>query len=88
MKVTVEELQELSDQLSATAAELGQASQGAMQQVNALVNDGWTGAASSRFAELYAQWKQSSDDLTAALDGISAQLTLAASVHEAAEAAI
>lgn len=88
VKVTSEDVQALATALAAASSRIGGASEGAMHQVNAVVNDGWAGAASAQFAELFSQWRQSSDALLAALDGIGAQLTQAAAAYETTEESV
>ncbi|MFK4299856.1 WXG100 family type VII secretion target [Arthrobacter sp. GAS37] len=57
-------------------------------QVKALVDNDWTGVASTGFNELFDQFHRAGTDLKHALEGISTQLGQAARAYEETEHSI
>ncbi len=88
IKVTAEELNQLSSQLSATASSIQGESDGARGQVQGIVGAGWEGAASGQFSALFEQWNQSSAQLIEALTGISQLLGQAGNTYAETEASV
>lgn len=88
IKVTAEELQQLSAQLQTTAGSIQGESDGARGQVQALVGAGWEGAASAQFDALFQQWDTSAKQLIEALTGIGALLKQAGTTYEETEQAV
>jgi WXG100 family type VII secretion target len=86
IKVTSQDLHTVSGQLSAGSADIESRLGQLHAQVQALVDNGWQGSASSAFHELYQQWNTSAAQLKQALDGISRQLGSAATTYEQTEA--
>jgi len=85
IKVTSADLHSVSGQLSSGSADIEQRLQSLHAQVQGLVDNGWQGSASSAFGELYQQWHTSAGQLKQALDGISKQLSAAATTYEQTE---
>lgn len=85
IKVTPEQLQQLSGSVGRGSGEIaGQL--GVMSgAVAPLVGGDWAGAASAQFAQLWEQWQASARGLQQALDGISALLGQAGRAYEQAE---
>lgn len=88
IKVTAEELSQLSTQLSSTASSIQSESDTARNHVQGLVGAGWDGAASGQFAALFEQWNQSSAQLIEALTGISRLLAQAGTTYAETEAQV
>lgn len=88
LKVTAEELHQVSGQLTATAGNITSENARAMGLVNGLVGQGWEGAASGEFQRLFQQWKTSSDQLIESLNGISRLLTGAGTAYEDTEQSV
>lgn len=88
IKVTAEELQQLSGQLQSTAGSIQGESDTARSQVQALVGAGWEGAASSQFDALFQQWDTSAKQLIEALTGISTLLQQAGTTYEETEQSV
>lgn len=88
IRVTAEELQTISGQLTTTAANISSENQTAMAKVQGLVGSGWEGAASEQFNQLFTQWKQSADQIQQSLDGISRLLGKAGTTYTETEDAI
>ncbi|AZI58833.1 WXG100 family type VII secretion target [Nakamurella antarctica] len=85
IKVTSTELDAVSTQLTATSGDISTQLSSARGHVDGLVNEGWAGAASLSFKELYEEWNRSADQLKVALDGIAAQLKAAAKAYQDTE---
>ncbi len=79
IRVTPEQLQSVSSQLSSGAANIEGTLSQLASQVAPLGSD-WAGVAQARFHELWAEWQQSSKGIQEALQGIS-QLTAQASAN-------
>lgn len=88
IKVTAEELNQLSSQLTSTASSIQGESDGARGQVQGIVGAGWEGAASGQFSALFEQWNQSSAQLIEALTGISQLLGQAGNTYAETEASV
>lgn len=88
IKVTAEELSQLSAQLSATAGSIQGESDGARGQVQGIVGAGWEGAASGQFSALFEQWNTSSAQLIEALNGISQLLGQAGVAYSETESQV
>lgn len=88
IKVTAEELAQLSGQLTSTAGSIQAESDGARGQVSNVVGAGWEGAASGQFGALFEQWNQSSAQLIEALTGISQLLGQAGNTYAETEASV
>lgn len=88
IKVTAEELQRVAAHLQVTAAGIAGDNAHALALVNGVAREGWQGAASAQFMELFTQWKSSFEHLTDALTQISTQLEAGAAAYEAAETQI
>lgn len=88
LKVTAEELQQVSGQLSATASSISAENIRALGLVNGLVGQGWEGAASAQFDALFNQWKTSADSLLESLNGISTLLQGAGTAYSDTEASV
>ena len=85
IKVTLADLHSVSGQLSSGSADIESRLSSLHAQVQGLVDNGWQGSASSAFHELYQQWHTSAGQLKQALDGISKQLSSAATTYEQTE---
>jgi WXG100 family type VII secretion target len=85
IKVTAEELQQVSGQLGASAAAINDENSKALGLVNGLVGAGWEGAASSQFHTLFTEWKTGADQVQHALHGISQLLNKAGVAYAATE---
>lgn len=81
IRVTPEQLQSVSSQLSSGASNIESILSQLAAQVAPLGSD-WAGQAQARFHELWAEWQQSSRGIQDALQGI-AQLTAQASANYA-----
>ena len=79
IKVTPEQLQEVSGQLRHGASTIDSTLHTLENRVAPLGSD-WAGVAQSRFLELWAQWQRGARDVHHALTGI-AQLMQQAGVH-------
>ena len=79
IRVTPEQLQQVSSQLRAGAAQVDQIQAQLASNVAPLGSD-WAGVAQARFQELWAQWQRNARGLNDALNGIS-QLMQQASVN-------
>ena len=77
--VTPEQLQSVSGQLNAGAANIESTLSQLASQVAPLQSE-WQGVAQARFQELWAEWQRSSRGIQEALHGIS-QLTQQAAVN-------
>ena len=85
IKVTAEDLDSLSAQLTKAAGLIDSENQTAMSQVNGLVGAGWQGAASGQFQDLFNKWKSGADQVHQSLTGISQLLTQAATAYRDTE---
>jgi WXG100 family type VII secretion target len=88
IKVTAEQLQQVSGQLNSTASNISSENAAALSLVNGLVGEGWQGAASTQFDALFTQWKTSADQLLQSLQGISTLLSTAATQYADTEASL
>ena len=73
--VTPEQLQTLGGTCGRTAGDIRGAHGSLRSQLQPVVGSQWTGAAATRFAELYQQFDTSAASLTEALEGIGQLLT-------------
>lgn len=85
IKVTPEQLQQLSGSVSSGSADIAATLSGLHGQVGPLVGGEWAGAASSQFNALWQQWQQSARGLTEALAGMSSLLGQAGAAYAQAE---
>jgi WXG100 family type VII secretion target len=85
IKVTSADLHSVSGQLSTGSSDIESRLSTLNSQVQGLVDNGWQGAASGAFHELFTQWHTSAGQLKQALDGISKQLANAATTYEQTE---
>ncbi len=85
IKVTAEELHRVAAHLQVTAAGIAGDNAHALALVNGVAREGWQGAASAQFMELFTQWRASFEHLTDALAQISALLDSGATAYTAAE---
>ena len=86
IKVTSGDLHSVSGQLSSGSSDIESRLSTLHAQVQGLVDNGWQGSASGAFGDLYQQWHTSAGQLKHALDGISRQLSSAATTYEQTEA--
>jgi WXG100 family type VII secretion target len=88
IKVTPEQLQTLSHQVSVGSGEIDQ-QLGSLQNVVApLVGGDWAGQAQAQFNSLWDEWHRSATSLKQALDGISQLMTNAGTAYAQAEQSI
>ena len=80
-QVTPEELASLAGQLDTAATNINSESQAARDKVVA-IEGSWTGAASSQFQSLFAEWKNGADQVQEALAGISRLLRGAGEAYD------
>jgi WXG100 family type VII secretion target len=85
IKVTAEELGQVSGQLGASAASINDENSKALGLVNGLVGAGWEGAASAQFHTLFTEWKTGADQVQHALHGISQLLNKAGVAYATTE---
>ena len=85
LKVTAEELNTVATRLQTSSAQIADETAGSMGMVNGLVGQGWEGAASGQFSELFQQWKTSADQMQQALHGISDLLNNAGTLYAQTE---
>ena len=85
IKVTAEELAQVSGQLGTSATLINDENSKAVGQVNGLVGAGWEGAASTQFHTLFTQWKTGADQVQQALHGISQLLNKAGVAYSQTE---
>jgi WXG100 family type VII secretion target len=88
LKVTAEELHQVSSQLTSTASNITAENVQALGLVNGLVGQGWEGAASGQFDALFTQWKTSADKLIESLTGISQLLQGAGTAYAETEESV
>lgn len=84
-KTSPEELQRLAALLQATAAGIAGDNAHALALVNGVAREGWQGAASAQFLQLFTAWKQSFEHLIDALQQISVLLDSGAEHYASAE---
>jgi WXG100 family type VII secretion target len=85
IKVTADDLHNVSNQLNTAAQNINDANTSAMSQVNGLVGAGWEGAASAQFEALFTSWKAGSMQVQESLAGISQLLSGAGSAYQQTE---
>jgi len=77
IKVTAGDLESTASQLNSASQTIAETSQTAMNQVNALVGDGWVGGGSTAFQSAMAEWQQGATMVHDALATISGLVTSA-----------
>jgi ESAT-6 family protein len=87
IKVTPEQLQQVSGQLGTGASNIDSILAQLASQVAPLGSD-WAGVAQARFLELWAQWQRSGKSLHQALVGISQLMSNASANYSSTEQAI
>ena len=85
IRVTSEQLQSVSSQLTSGGTEVGQRLQHMESQVKALVDADWQGAASDSFRDLWDKWQRGARDVREALEGIAHMLGQAARTYQDTE---
>jgi WXG100 family type VII secretion target len=85
IRVTPEQLQAISAQLNAGAANIESINSQLQSQVAPLGSD-WAGTAQVRFQELWAEWQRSSRGIQEALHGISRLMGTASANYADTEA--
>ncbi|MBW3638378.1 MAG: WXG100 family type VII secretion target [Actinobacteria bacterium] len=85
IKVTPEQLQALSGQVSRGSGEIDGQLRGLGNTVAPLVGGDWAGAAQQRFTALWDEWQRSAQGLKHALDGISQLMNQAGTAYADAE---
>ena len=88
IKVTPEQLQALSGQVSRGSGEIDGQLRGLGNTVAPLVGGDWAGAAQQRFTALWDEWQRSAQGLKHALDGISQLMNQAGTAYADAETQI
>ncbi len=88
IKVTPEQLQALSAQVSRGSGEIEQQLGSLQGVVSPLVGGDWAGQAQAQFNALWDEWHRSATSLKQALDGISQLMTNAGSAYAQAEQSI
>ncbi len=88
IKVTPEQLQQLSGNVQRTAGDIDGSLSSLAGQIGPLVGGDWAGAASMQFNALWERWQRSAKDLNSALQGISQLLGNAGTAYAEAERAI
>lgn len=88
LRVTPDQLTQMSATVTATASETHEAHTILRGQLAPLFGADWTGQASAQFTELYGQFDQSASALSAALQGIGQLLRGAGSAYEQTEVQI
>jgi early secretory antigenic target protein ESAT-6 len=87
IKVTPEQLQQVSSQLTAGASSI----EGTLAQLASNVaplGTDWAGLAQARFQELWAQWQRNAKGLNQALTGISTLMSQASANYSSTEQGI
>ena len=84
IKVTSDQLQDLSGQVSSGSGSIQDTLSRLKGQIAPLASD-WEGAASAQFQTLWTDWQNSAAGLQQALDGISKLLMAAAEAYAGAE---
>jgi WXG100 family type VII secretion target len=87
IKVTPEQLQQVSSQLTAGASNIDGILAQLASNVAPLGSD-WAGVAQARFQELWAQWQRNAKGLHEALVGISQLMAQASASYEQTEQSI
>jgi 6 kDa early secretory antigenic target len=87
IRVTLEQLQQVSAQLSSGAASIDGTLRQLAAQVGPLGSD-WAGVAQSRFIQLWTEWQRSAAGLQHALTGIGRLTAGAAANYEQTEQGI
>lgn len=85
IKVTSDDLRNVSSQLSSGSTEITTRMSSMRSLVEGVVSGGWQGAGSQSFNDLYQQWNTAGTQLQEALTGISTQLSKAAEAYETTE---
>lgn len=85
IKVTPEQLQALSGQVSRGSSEIEGQLRGLGNTVSPLVGGDWAGQAQQRFTALWDEWQRSANGLKHALDGISQLMAQAGMSYAQAE---
>ena len=88
IKVTPEQLQALSGQVSRGSGEIEGQLRALSNTVAPLVGGDWAGQAQQRFTALWDEWQRSAQGLKHALDGISQLMSQAGTAYATAESAI
>jgi 6 kDa early secretory antigenic target len=83
--VTPARVSQVGGDLSTGAGDIESINARLVGEVNALVEDGWTGAASGAFQDLYQEWHTASNNLNQALQGIAQLMGRAASTYAETE---
>jgi WXG100 family type VII secretion target len=86
VKVTFEDLQATSQSLDSGATNINDQLATLKSQVDSLIGNGWQGAASDAFNELYAGWQRGATQVHESLLGISKMLADAAKTYQDTEA--
>jgi WXG100 family type VII secretion target len=85
IKVRSEDLESVSRRLSSGSQAIEQQLSDLRRAVDQLANQGWEGAASSQFHELYGKWSSGAGEVQQALNGISELLSRAAQAYAQTE---
>lgn len=88
IKVTPEQLQGLSAQVSRGSGEIDQQLRGLGGVVSPLVGGDWAGQAQAQFQGLWQEWQTAAQQLRQALDGISQLMNNAGQAYALAEQSI
>lgn len=88
IKVTAEDLQTLSSQVTAGSESIQDQLSRLQSEVTAVVGGDWMGVASGAFHQKYEEWNTSAAGLKDALDGIAQLLAHAAVQYQQTEDAI
>ncbi len=88
IKVTPEQLHQLSGNVQRGAGEIDGSLQSLSGQIGPLVGGDWAGTASQQFNALWDRWQKAAKELNTALDGISKLLGNAGTAYAEAEHAI
>jgi WXG100 family type VII secretion target len=88
IKVTAEDLQTLSSQVTSGSASIQDQLSRLQSEVSSVVGGDWMGVASGAFHEKYEEWNTSAAGLRDALDGIAQLLAHAAVQYQQTEDAI
>ena len=85
IKVTPEQLQQLSGNVARGSSDIDATLGSLRSQIAPLVGGDWAGQASAQFTGLWEQWQQNARGLNEALAGISTLLAQAGSSYAQAE---
>jgi WXG100 family type VII secretion target len=88
IKVTAEDLQSLSSQVTSGSASIQDQLSRLQSEVSSVVGGDWMGVASGAFHARYEEWNRSAAGLRDALDGIAQLLAHAAAQYQQTEDAI